>query len=557
MYRLVIGTVPVADEIFPLGGRQGETVGLELRGGMLNGTRIAAATLYPLSGTRIMPARIAGAVLGPGEPQVQSRRPISTWNRCRLWSFQLTRRSASQSDRARHRRRRSRRSCSTDGLTHRGKRSVRGRDDTGTAAADPGGSFGIRVGARRDAASPGQERLGHRQCRRYKHSPAARPGQQAQALVLPDPSLELTIPGGTTEITLVIRDLENRGGIGFPYRIVVEPLLPDFELLANESQLSVPRGGTASTGVTIRRKGFSGPITVTVADSPPGISVRPGLIAAGQNTGALTLSAGADASFPPTPIKLVGRAQRTEGPFERLASKQVVYAQQNNVPMCSIDHFGLIAAPALALPVHFETPSTPIEVPHGFSATIPVKVARTKGADAALAITALPLPAGLAVPKYSITEKAAEGKVRVTAAVAAPLGTSTLVLQAKGKVGGAERVIDLPAITLNVVAPASLEIEAKPLEVKAGTTVELKGKINRKGSFDAPVTVKINGLPTGLKADPVTVAGKEANFVIKVVAEAKAPAATADTRVALAFQVEKKDYSVTPTPLAVKVAAGK
>ena len=145
----------------------------------------------------------------------------------------------------------------------------------------------------------------------------------------------------------------------------------------------------------------------------------------------------------------------------------------------------------------------------------------------------------------------------MTAAVAAPLGTSTLVLQAKGKVGGAERVIDLPAITLNVVAPASLEIEAKPLEVKPGTTVELKGKINRKGSFDAPVTVKINGLPTGLKADPVTVAGKESNFVIKVVAEAKAPAATADTRVALAFQVEKKDYSVTPTPLAVKVAAGK
>ena len=40
---------------------------------------------------------------------------------------------------------------------------------------------------------------------------------------------------------------------------------------------------------------------------------------------------------------------------------------------------------------------------------------------------------------------------------------------------------------------------------------------------------------------------------IKIVAEAKAPAATADTRLALAFQVEKKDYSVAPTPLAVKV----
>ena len=52
----------------------------------------------------------------------------------------------------------------------------------------------------------------------------ARNGQQAQSLVIPDPSLDLTVPGGTNEITLVIRDLENRGGIGFPYRIVVEPL---------------------------------------------------------------------------------------------------------------------------------------------------------------------------------------------------------------------------------------------------------------------------------------------------------------------------------------------
>ena len=122
------------------------------------------------------------------------------------------------------------------------------------------------------------------------------------------------------------------------------------------------------------------------------------------------LSASADASFPAVPLKLVGRAQGTEGPFERLATKGVVYAAQNNVPMCSIDHFGLVAAPALPPPVTFETPSTPIEVPHGFSATIPVKAVRTKGADAALAITALPLPAGLAVPKASIAEKARRGE---------------------------------------------------------------------------------------------------------------------------------------------------
>ena len=66
VYRLVIGEVPEANEVFPLGGRQGETVGLELRGGMLGGMRIATATVNPLMGMRIMPARISSSALGSG-----------------------------------------------------------------------------------------------------------------------------------------------------------------------------------------------------------------------------------------------------------------------------------------------------------------------------------------------------------------------------------------------------------------------------------------------------------------------------------------------------------
>ena len=50
VYRLLIGAVPMADEIYPLGGREGETIGLELRGGTLGAKRIAAASLVRSSG---------------------------------------------------------------------------------------------------------------------------------------------------------------------------------------------------------------------------------------------------------------------------------------------------------------------------------------------------------------------------------------------------------------------------------------------------------------------------------------------------------------------------
>jgi hypothetical protein len=380
-----------------------------------------------------------------------------------------------------------------------------------------------------------------------------RNNQATPPIVFPDPSLDLTIPGGTHEVTLVIRDLEDRGGVGFPYRIVVEPLVPDFELVVNDPQVSVPRGGVTTAGVTVKRNGFSGPITVTVADPPPGLSVRAGSIAADQNAGVISLSATADASFPAAPIRLVGRAQGSSGPLERLAFKPLVFAQQSNLPTCTIIQNGLVAAPALTTPVTLDTPSQSIEVPHGFSATVPVKVSRSKGSDAALSIASLALPPGLTVASTTIAEKKVEGSVTVNAALAAALGTTTIALQAKGKFAGTDQVIALPVVTLTVVQPALVELAASGIEVRAGATAELKGKIVRKGAFDAPVTVKINGLPAGLKSEAVTVAKGSSSFVVKVTADAKAVTSSAGSQVALAFQVDKKDYSVPPTPLAVKV----
>src|SRR4029077_13212779 len=53
VFRLVIGAGPMAAEVCPLGGRAGETVGLEFRGGTLEGVKVAAAAMNPLLGTEL------------------------------------------------------------------------------------------------------------------------------------------------------------------------------------------------------------------------------------------------------------------------------------------------------------------------------------------------------------------------------------------------------------------------------------------------------------------------------------------------------------------------
>jgi hypothetical protein len=551
VYRLVIGAVPMAEEIYPLGGRAGETVGLELRGGSLAGVRIAAASVNPPFGTDLVAPRISSAMLGlftgggrSLDFDVESLAPL-------VVSAYPEIRETTDATVAPPR--------VVAPVVLNGRIDPRGDEDAFTLAVTPGQRLRIRVhayehGSALDAVlrvlGNGGAVLATADDTTIPLPPKA---AVPQSLVLPDPSLEFTIPSGTTEITLAMRDLENRGGIGFAYRIVVEPLFADFRLQANETQVNVPRGGTAAVGVTIERKGYSGAITLTVADPPAGLTVRPGNVAPGQTTAVLSLSAAADAKFPAGPIKLVARGQGASGPFERLASRPVVYAQQPPLATCSITEYGLVAAPALALPVTLDTPPALIEVAHGLSAIIPVKVTRTKGSDGALAISPLPLPPGLTVAPTTIADKALEGNITVQTAVAASLGTLTVGLQAKGKFGGTEQTFALPAVTLTVVPPATALLTAASLEVKPGATALVEGKIMRKGAFNGPVTVKINGLPAGLKADPVTVAGGATSFSVKIAADAKAPPSSAASQVALVYQIEKKDYSVPPAPLAVKV----
>src|SRR5262249_51022724 len=70
-YRLLIGELPVAEEVYPLGGRNGATLALELRGGSLSGAKIAAVSVHPLLGTDLFPPRVTTGMIREvlaGEP---------------------------------------------------------------------------------------------------------------------------------------------------------------------------------------------------------------------------------------------------------------------------------------------------------------------------------------------------------------------------------------------------------------------------------------------------------------------------------------------------------
>jgi hypothetical protein len=553
VYRLLIGAVPMAEEVYPLGGRGGETLGLELRGGMLGKLAFAATHLDPRFGTDLFQPRVDAAAIGWISPagmhvDLESLPPLVVSDYVELREPAL---ASAAPVRA------------VAPVVFNGRIDPQGDEDRFALAVAPGSRLRIKVQAYElGSALDAVLRVEGNSAAVIASAddttiPLPPRNGVAQALTFPDPTLEMTVPGGTTDLVVVIRDLEHRGGVGFPYRIVVEPLAPDFELQVNDAQVSVPLGGTATVGVAVKRKGYTGPITVTVPDPPAGLSVRPGTIPSGQTIGVLSLSATPLARFPAAPMALVATGQGPGAGLKRLATKTIVFAQQTNLPTSATTLYGLVVAPARPTAVTVDAPSAPIEVAQGFGATVPVTLIRSKGADAGLAVSALPLPPGLTVPAAKIAEKATEGQVRVQAALDAALGLATIGLQAKGSLAGGEQIVAVPAVTVNVVRPAAVELAAPAIEIKPGASTEVKGKIVRKGSFNEPVTVRLNGLPTGLKADAVTVPPGSSSFALKVSAEKSAPATKATGQVVVAFQVQKKDYPVPPTPVGITIAAPK
>src|SRR6185312_6604307 len=73
--------------------------------------------------------------------------------------------------------------------------------------------------------------------------------------------------------------------------------------------LSLLRGKSVTVRVNLERVGtFAGPVEVTAANLPPGVTCKPITIAANQTSGTLTLQAGKDARLANVPIAILGAA---------------------------------------------------------------------------------------------------------------------------------------------------------------------------------------------------------------------------------------------------------
>jgi len=201
-----------------------------------------------------------------------------------------------------------------------------------------------------------------------------------------DPYLNFKVRKDLREITVAVEDLAERGGPLYGYRLITRQEAEDFQLAISSPYLNIPAGGTALLNVVADRRGYDGPIQLTIPNLPKGVSVEGGFIPREyvdpsnartfSRRGTLTITAAPDADLPTVPLAVWGEGQSSNGTSLRRRARGpgMVVAVAGATDQGVVDRQRPLTAPWLGL----ELPAAIAEPPSG---TLQVKQTNFKRLD--------------------------------------------------------------------------------------------------------------------------------------------------------------------------------
>jgi hypothetical protein len=388
----------------------------------------------------------------------------------------------------------------------------------------------------------------------------------------PDP-YTFTVPeDGKYLVQVTSREASYQYGPRTGYRLRVGPPRPDFRLVAMPASPHAPDvtvlradGQDYLRVYAFRSDGFTGPITLTAEGLPAGVTCSSQVIAPGQRSGALVLSAAASAARFNGPFTVKGTATISGKPVVREArSATIAWGVQpmQNIPTVTRLDSGLVLAvrdkaffkvtaePENAFKAKAgEKLPQPLMMKQGEKLTVPFKVARP-APEAKVAITLrqisstqnpqqMPVTVNNGQPLPAVAPDKGDGTFVIEAKPNAPPGPYTVALFATAQIqyerpGGAKgkRPTTLEQavtpVTVQVI-PASLgRVNASPAagKVVGGSAIDVNVKVERQNDFAGEYKVKLVLPPNtkGVTADEATIpAGQtEGKLVLKAAADVAA-----------------------------------
>lgn len=250
-----------------------------------------------------------------------------------------------------------------------------------------------------------------------------------------------------------VRDLNNAGGAGYPYRLTIRPLNPGFRLNVSADNPRISRGGTLMLTVSAARvDGFNGALRFYSPDLPKGFVVSPTILYAGQNQALLTITASADAPLGLHPFSIVGVGAVGGRRIEAAAAPQEILLTVMEAP-----------------PFTLSFADVDVNVVHNKSTNFHVIADRRDGFNGPISLSVQGMPARISGGKATIPAgqnsavislRAGTVERREQFSVVPTPGTSYISVSGTANVNRESYTESTPAIPLTVVeAPFIVTIE--------------------------------------------------------------------------------------------------
>ncbi|PTL45480.1 hypothetical protein C5Y97_07300 [Blastopirellula marina] len=347
-----------------------------------------------------------------------------------------------------------------------------------------------------------------------------------------DPALTVDAPADAEKLLIVLRDLQGRYGPEYVYRIEVTPLsIGDFTLTADTNIWNVPAGGVLTIPVSVKRRGYGGPIELAWDGEAGDFALSGNVIPAGATSTLLSVASPGAGRF--AVARLIGKAQVSGREVVRNVLVQpsdsgFVTAQQVEIGL------GTINQPPLG--VALASPFSSDKLSLGSTVSVPVQVTRREGVAGPVRLKLLSTQV---TPQKEVPDPKDKNKkvkvddvertLRLATDVIIPAEQSDATVTIAVPKDLADRSFDLAlqaellsADQKNVVATATTAAQrfslAAPiyLELAGETTYRFAGKLFRSEGFQGAATIKVSGLPSGATAADVELAADKSDYVIEI-----------------------------------------
>lgn len=370
-----------------------------------------------------------------------------------------------------------------------------------------------------------------------------------------DPGLDFTVPAGVEAIVVSLRDLNNRGGSDFIYRLAVTPVgSPDFSLAVIGDVVQLPAEGQAIVRVRATRSSYSGPIKLSLAGLPSDVRVE-GLEIPERATDTLLSLAVGKTSPAALVTSIVGESVHPTIKLRRMVTLDES-ASTKTQPWLRRELALGISQPAV-LSIAWTPVSAEANLPLGGSLAANVTVTRAAGTAGPVRLSLLTsqiMPQKKEEQKPDRPRQPAQVKLvddversvrlKQPVTIAADKPTAPIEVLVPGDLPAVPYDLAVQAellsadgksVVATVVSPVRRLLPKFPftvqltgadkVEAKAGTgeTGKLVGTLTRLPGFGAPVTITLLGLPEELPAPRVVVPAGQSDFTLPVAFPFNAP----------------------------------